>query len=467
MPSETQTANPVSIPLLRAQVRGRVITADDPDYDKARQVASGNVDRRPAAIVRVADASDVARVVCIARDGRIPLAVRSGGHSNAGHGTVDDGIVLDLAEMKQIDIDPDLRTAWAETGLTAGEVTKAVGEHGLVVGFGDTGSVGIGGITLGGGIGYLVRKFGLTIDSLLGAEIVTADGELLSVDAEHHPDLFWAIRGGGGNFGVVTRFKFALHELPEVVGGMLLLPATGETVAGFMAAAAAAPEELSAVVNIMPAMPMPFIPEDQVGRLSIMALMCFAGDAEAGERAMAPFRALATPMADFVKPMPYAGMYPPEEGGGDYHPKIEQQTLFGDGVDRAMADRIVEHLQASDAAMRAVQLRVLGGAVERVAPDATAFAHRSQPMLGVVVTFCETEAERPRRRAWVEELAGALRGSQPGAYANFLMDEGEERVHEAYPGGTWDRLAEVKRRYDPTNLFRLNQNVPPAGGPSA
>src|SRR3712207_7222544 len=220
----------VSIPGLRAVFDGRVISPDDDAYDSARGVFYGDTDRHPAAIVRARDASDVSRTVSLAREGGLELAVRGGGHSPAGHGTTDGGIVLDLSGMKNIDIDVPGRTAWAETGLTAGEYTAAAGAHGLATGFGDTGSVGIGGITLGGGIGYLVRKHGLTIDDLLAAEVVTADGELLRVDAERHPDLFWAIRGGGGNFGVVTRFQYRLHQVDTIVGGMLVLPATPEVI---------------------------------------------------------------------------------------------------------------------------------------------------------------------------------------------------------------------------------------------
>jgi FAD/FMN-containing dehydrogenase len=452
MPSTTTTT-----PL----TRGRVITPADGDYDEARTIMVGGFDSHPALIVRAADADDVATVVRYARDNGLELAVRSGGHSGAGHGSSDGGIVLDLRDMKTLDIDVVARTAWAQTGLTAAEFSTAVGAHGLAVGFGDTGSVGLGGITVGGGIGYLVRKLGLTIDSLMAAEIVTADGELLHVDAHDHPDLFWAIRGGGGNFGVVTRFQFVLHEVPQVVGGMLMLPATAETLAGFMAAAEAAPEELSAIVNVMPAPPMPFVPEEHHGSLVIMALMCHAGEADAGEAAMAPFRALATAIVDMVRPMPYAEIYPPEPGG-DYHPTVEQQTLFLDSFDLSAARRIIEDLRTSDAPMRAVQLRVLGGAFARVPADATAFAHRASGILTVVVAFCESEQDRERRRAWVADLAGALRQGDAGAYVNFLTDEGSERIRAAYPGETWERLVSVKRKYDPTNLFHRNQNIPPA-----
>src|SRR6187551_1158496 len=249
LPMQTTTTQ-LDIDRLRADVRGTVITPDDPTYDAARTVLPGDVDGHPAAIVRVANADDVATVIGFARDSGAELAVRCGGHSGAGHSTTEGGIVIDLRDMKAIEVDPRDRTLWAEGGATALEVTNAAAEHDLAIGFGDTGSVGIGGITLGGGGGYLVRKHGLTIDSLLGAEVVTADGELHRVDAEHEPDLFWAIRGGGGNFGVATRFRFALHPLDTVVGGMLLLPATVDTIAGFMAEAEAAPEELSSIGNV-------------------------------------------------------------------------------------------------------------------------------------------------------------------------------------------------------------------------
>ena len=276
-----KTSSPLSIPKLREDLTGRVIAPDDPEYDEARTVFVGGIDRRPAVIVRVANAADVSRVVSLARETGLELAVRSGGHSMPIC-VSDGGIVLDLSDMKAMDIDVEGRTAWAETGLTAGEYTTAAAAHGLATGFGDTGSVGIGGITLGGGVGFLVRKYGLTIDDLLAAEIVTADGELLQVDAETHPDLFWAIRGGGGNFGVATRFQFRLHEVGTIVGGMLILPATPEVIASFIAEAEAAPEELSTIANVMPAPPMPFVPEEQHGKLVIMALMAYAGDAEDG-----------------------------------------------------------------------------------------------------------------------------------------------------------------------------------------
>ena len=450
----------ISIPKLRADVGGRVIAPEDPEYDSARSVFYGGIDRHPAAIVRVRDDMDVARVVALARETGLELAVRSGGHSISGLCVSEGGIVIDLADMRALEIDPEARTAWAQTGLTAVEFTTAAAEHGLGIGFGDTGSVGIGGITLGGGVGYLVRKHGLTIDSLQAADIVTADGEIRRVDAENEPDLFWAIRGGGGNFGVATRFRFGLHQIDTVVGGMLLLPATVDTIAGFMAEAEAAPDELSSIANVMPAPPMPFVPEEAHGKLAIMALMTYVGEPEAGQRALAPFRALAEPIADMLRPMPYPEVYPPEEEG--YHPLAKGHTMFVDTIGRPEAETILEHLGTSTAMMGVAQLRTLGGAMARVPADATAFAHRQSKIMVNVAAVYERPEEIAVHGPWVEAFAAALHQSDDGAYVNFLGDEGEARIRAAYPGSTWDRLRQIKARYDPTNLFRLNQNIPPA-----
>jgi FAD/FMN-containing dehydrogenase len=452
-----------AITQLRAELDGRVITPDDAEYEQARAVFYGSFDRRPAVIARPKDAGEVSRVVSLARETEQELAVRSGGHSLAGHSVSEGGIVLDLAEMRALDIDIPGRTAWAETGLTAAEYTAAAAVHGLATGFGDTGSVGIGGLTLGGGVGFLVRKHGLTIDNLLAAELVTADGELLYTDAETHPDLFWAIRGGGGNFGVATRFQFRLHELDTIVGGMLILPGTPEVIASFVAEAEGAPEELSAIANIMVAPPMPFLPADAHGKLVLMALICYAGDAEAGERALAPFRALAEPISDGVQTMPYPeiyGLFGEEDGPG---PAQEvARSLFMDAVNHDAAETIVDHLQASTALFAAAQLRVLGGAAARVQVEATAYAHRGRRVMAALGAVYERAEETPAHEAWVTGFAAALREGDGGVYVNFVGDEGEARVREAYPGPTWDRLAAIKGRYDPTNLFRLNQNIPPA-----
>jgi FAD/FMN-containing dehydrogenase len=450
----------ISIPQLREELTGQVIGPDDAEYERAREVFMPMYDRRPAVIIRPADAGEVAYVVSLARDTGLELAVRSGGHSSAGHGVSEGGIVLDLSLMKGLEIDPQGRTVWAETGLTAGEVTKAAAADGLGVSFGDTASVGIGGLTLGGGVGYAVRKHGLTIDNLLAVEIVTADGRLVRADSAENPDLFWAIRGGGGNFGVATRFQFRLHPVDTVTGGMLILPATAEVIAGFISAAEEAPEELSTIANVMAAPPMPFLPEEHHGELVVFAMLVHVGPNDEGERALAPFRALATPIVDLLKPMSFPEIYPPEEG--EYRPLAAARTLFVDKVDLGVAEQILDHLRASTAQMPVTQLRVLGGAMSRVPADATAFAHRRSRIMANVAAIYATPDEAPTHEAWVAELVGALRQSDAGAYVNFVGEEGEEGVRAAYPESTRTRLAAVKRRYDPENLFHLNQNITPA-----
>jgi FAD/FMN-containing dehydrogenase len=445
---------------LHERLKGRVIMPEDTNYDEARAVFAGGIDHRPAVIVRVADADDVSQAISLARETGLELSVFSGGHSSAGQSVTDGGIMLDLRDMRKLQIDIGGRTAWAETGLTAGEYTTAADAYDLATGFGDTGSVGIGGITLGGGVGYLVRKHGMTIDNLLAAEVVTADGQLRRVDAENHPDLFWAIRGGGGNFGVATRFQFRLHPLDTILGGMLFLPATPETIAGFIAEAEAAPEELSTIANIMPAPPMPFVPAEQHGKLIIMAMLVYAGNPEVGGRVLAPFRALAAPIVDMVRPMRYPEMFPREEG--EYHPTAVAHTMFVERIDQEAAETIMHYLQTSDATMRVAQLRVLGGAMARVPNDATAFAHRQSRIMVNLAAFYTGPEDQVARHRWITDFAAALDQGDSGAYVNFLGDEGANRVRAAYPGSTWDRLQQIKARYDPANLFRLNQNIPPA-----
>jgi FAD/FMN-containing dehydrogenase len=447
---------------LADELTGRMIEPGQPDYEEARTVFYGDVDRRPSAIAKVADSDDVARMITHAREHGLELAVRSGGHSVAGHSTTEGGIVIDLSDMRGLEIDPEARTAWAETGLTAGDYTTAAGSYGLATGFGDTGSVGIGGITLGGGVGFLVRKHGLTIDDLLAAEVVTADGEHLYADHETHRDLFWALRGGGGNFGVATRFKFRLHPVESFVGGMLFLPATPEVVAGFVAAAEAAPEELSTIANVMTAPPMPFIPAEYHGKPLVMGFIAYAGEVEAGERAVAPFRELAEPIADMVRPMSYPEMYPPDEE--EYRPVAVARTMFTDSAGLGAAETVLERIGASTAMMAVTQIRVLGGAMARVPNDATAYAHRDSRIMVNVAAMYQRPDERAQHAAWVDGLADELLQSDTGAYVGFLADEGEDRIRAAYPGATWDRLRQVKRQYDPENVFRLNQNIPPADG---
>jgi FAD/FMN-containing dehydrogenase len=450
----------ISVSQLRAKLKGRVITPEDADYDPVRIGLSLEVVRRPALIVRPVDAGDVSRVVLLARETGMELAIRSGGHSLAGFSTSEGGIVLDLSQMKGLKINVEERTAWAEAGLTAGEYTAETAKYGLATGFGDTASVGLGGLATGGGIGYLVRKYGLTIDNLLAAIVVTADGQIRHVNAETHPDLFWAIRGGGGNFGVVTHFKFRLHEVGTIVGGMLILPATAKVMAAFAAAAEAAPEELSTIVYNMPAPPMPFIPKKYHGQIVSLAMLAYTGNVEEGLRVVAPFRKLAEPIVDRIGPMTYPEIYWP--GDPNAHSAYAVRSKFIDRVDERTAQIMLDHLHASTSGMPIAEFRVLGGAMARVPAEATAFAHRSSRIMASFIIQYDNRDEAAIQTAWVTNAA--LDQGEGAVYVNFVGDEGEARVHDAYPNATWERLAAIKAKYDPTNLFRRNHNIPPKGG---
>lgn len=472
----TSTHGPLTIERdrLRAlddSIAGEVLTPDSEGsegFQAASQLYYRHLDRTPAVIVRPRDTDDVAATVAFARASGLEIAVRGGGHSLAAHSTVENGLVIDLRHLDSIDIDVDERVARVGGGATAGAVTTAAGEHGLVIGFGDTASVGVGGITLGGGAGFVSRAHGLTIDNLLAVELVTADGRVVVADAEHDPDLFWALRGGGGGFGVATKFTFRLRSLPQVVGGMLMVPATVDTVTEFLRLAQAAPEELSAMINVMPAPPMPFLPKEQHGQLVVLALLTYAGPAEAAEPVLAPFRAVATPLADLLQEMPYPGMFQPEPE--DFHPIATIRNGYSRGFGRNHAqlilDTLTKQLASPDVQMAIVNTRVLGGAISRVNPDATAYAHREWPLMVNVAAIVSDPSALDVQRPWVEALAASLSDGTPGAYGNFVGDEGPDRIHDIYPPKTYARLAQVKAEWDPDNVFHRGHTVPlerPAG----
>jgi FAD/FMN-containing dehydrogenase len=458
--SSPEQAQAIPTDELRSQLDGELITPNDSSYDDARQVFFKGWDRRPLAVARVAGAKDVARVVTAARETGLELAVRSGGHSRPGYGTVDGGLVIDLSGMNSTEVDTDAKTAWVETGATAGQFTNASAEHGLIAGLGDTGSVGIGGITLAGGVGFLVRKNGLTIDNLLAAEVVTAGGEVVEASEQSEPDLFWAIRGGEGNFGVATRLKLELDEIPQIFGGMLMLPATPVSIAGFIEAADAAPVELSTIANVMIAPPMPMMPEEAHGKPIIMSLFAYSGPVDNGEAVLAPFRAMPDPYADMLRPMPYPGLYEGPEPEARFGAGT---NFFADSFGPGEADAVLEALPKSTAMMKAVQLRVLGGAYARVPNDATAFPHRDRKLMVNVAAMYVDPAEKETHEKWAADLADAL-GQDGVGYVGFLGEEDGESLRDAYPGGAWERLRGLKRRYDPDNLFHLNHNIPPADG---
>jgi FAD/FMN-containing dehydrogenase len=399
--------------------------------------------------------------VGFARDHALPLAVRSGGHSLARLSVVDDALVVDLSEMKRVSIDPTTRLARVQAGATSGDLAGPAHEHDLALSTGDTHSVGMGGLTTGGGIGFMVRKYGLAIDNLVSAQVVTAGGDEVTASADEHPDLFWAIRGGGGNVGIVTEFTFRLAPVGQILGGELLLPATREVIRGYLDYAVSAPDDLTTIANIMHAPPAPHVPAERVGELVLAVLVCWTGSIEDGERALAPLRALATPIADAVSPIPYPAIYRFTDFAAAPH-AASIRMMFATDLSDASIDAALAAMVGASSPYSLFQLRGLGGAMARIDNDATAFAHRDRRyFVAIIGIWLDADEDAAIHQAWTESLWQAIRHEGSGVYVNFLENEGAARIHEAYPGATYRRLAEIKRRYDSENLFRFNQNVPP------
>ena len=449
---------------LRMQLTGELITAHSIAFDEARQVQDITVDAHPLAIVRAATAQDVATAITFARRHDYPVAVRSGGHSLAGHSMIDDAVVIDMSGLKNISIDPATRIARVQAGVTSGDLAGPAAEHGLALTTGDTSSVGFGGLATGGGIGFMVRKYGLAVDSLLQAQVVTASGDILTVSADEHPDLFWAIRGGGGNFGVVTEFTFRLAPVPQILGGDLLLPATPEVVRGYLDYTVSAPDGLSTLANLMHVPPtefMPFVPQEWVGKVVLSIIVCWTGDVEEGERALAPLRALATPVADTVRPMPYPSIYQSTAHQALRH-GAAMRSMFADELSDETINAFLAGMERATSPFSIIHLRGLGGQLARVSNDATAFAHRDKRYLVAVIgVWLDPEEDDTQHRGWTQSVWDDIRHEGSGVYVNFVADEGEARIHDAYPPATLARLAEIKATYDPDNVFKHNQNIRP------
>jgi FAD/FMN-containing dehydrogenase len=449
--------------ILASNVHGEVILPGNPAYEAERRVWNGAFDCHPAAIVRCLDADDVKVAVTFAREQGMPLSVRSGGHSVSGQSTNDNGLVIDLSGMKAITVDPLRRTARLEPGLTSGELANALQPYGLAMTTGDTASVGMGGLLLGGGIGWMVRSYGLAIDRLRAVELVSADGELLRASAEEHPELFWGLRGGGGNFGVATAFEVNLHSVGTILGGAVFYEATEaeHILQEYARLATAAPDGLSTEALLMLAPPAPFIPPDTQGTPVVAILVCYTGDLREGEQVVAPLRQLATPIADLVAPMPYPAIFAFTEVGEVRGLQHHARSRFFEALSEEMVHALVEASQAIMSPETMVQLRVLGGAMSRVANDETAFVHRDKQGMMMVSNFGPPSADPAPLDARTQQVFQALSPYANGVYVNFLSDEGEQRVREAYSPATYARLVALKNQYDPTNLFHLNQNIQP------
>jgi FAD/FMN-containing dehydrogenase len=459
-----QRSNIAAGPVFEAfasRIKGTIIRPNDAAYDEARGVFNLDINRRPGIIVRVAEAADVAEAVRFARATGAEITVRSGGHSVVGYGVADDAVVIDMSQMRNFAIDPERETVWLQPGVRTADLVGPAAELGLALTTGDASSVGIGGLTLGGGIGWLVRKHGLTIDHLLQAEVVTADGEIIRASADEHADLFWAIRGGGGNFGIITAFQFRMERLAMIYGGALVLPATAQNLRGYLDYARNAPDELTTIAHVMAAPPAPFIPEDKVGELSLVILVVYAGDLEEGARVVAPLRALDTAIADVVSPMPYPAIYMFTEESTHPH-GVAIRSEFTDEITDEFIESALELGRNAPSPTAFVQYRPFGGQLARVPADATAFAHRDAGFMVTVLGLYQDAGLAEAHLTWTEAVHRELRPLSRGVYSNFLADEGEDRVREAYGVETYARLVDVKRRYDPENVFHFNQNIKPA-----
>ena len=453
-----------AVDALRAKVRGEVIAPQDGDYDEARKVYNGMIDKRPAAVVRCTGTADAAAAIAVARDEGLDLSVRGGGHSAPGFGTNDGGIVIDLSPLQDVVVDKDAKTARAGGGCTWKVFNEAAHAYGLATTGGIIGSTGIAGLTLGGGIGYLSRKYGLSCDNLISAEVVTADGRVLVASEKEHDDLFWALRGGSGNFGVVTTFEYRMHPVAEIYGGPIVFPVDrAEDILRFYREyIAEAPEELGGFVGFHLAPPLPFLPEEWHFKNVCLAVLCWTGPIEEGEKRVQPFLDVVQPVGAHVGAMPYPALnvafdelLPP---GLQHYWKASFARELTDGAVAVHA----EHGAKVPAIQCAVHLYPIDGAVQRVGADDTAFAYRDMGFSPVIAGMWENPADNADNIAWVRGYYEALLPhSAEGGYINFMDGDDQSRIKDNYRGN-FDRLAAVKAKYDPGNLFHVNQNIKPA-----
>jgi FAD/FMN-containing dehydrogenase len=435
---------------LKIDFRGEIVLPSNPEYDVERRVFNAAIDRRPAAIARITGALDAAAAISFARRHDLPIAVRGGGHSTPGFGVVDGGIVIDSSLLKSVEVDPVRRVARAGAGLRNGEYVPATEQLGLISPVGDSNHTGLAGMTLGGGYGYLSGKYGLAIDNLLAAEIVTADGQILRASEEEHPDLFWALRGGSGNFGVVTSFEFRVHPLTQVLGGMMIFPfpVAHDLLRAYRDITASAPDELT----VYAALATP------PGAQPIVALIvCYAGDISEGERAIAPFRAFG-PVADMVRPMPYSAM---GELVGPFAPEgmqREDRWMNISDISDETIGTLIELAEPSHSLGNTIVIKQMNGAAARVSPTATAFPHRDAPYSVLALAQWVDPAMAAPMTAWVQEVIEAVRPITNGVYVNGADSESMESVY----GVNYQRLVQVKNRYDPSNVFASNINIVPS-----
>ncbi|WP_458210609.1 FAD-binding oxidoreductase [Haladaptatus sp. NG-SE-30] len=452
---------------LESSFNGEVLRPDDNGYCAARTVWNAMIDRQPALIVQPEDADDVIHAVDFAREHGLPIAVQGGGHNVAGNGVCDDGLLIDCSSMTSVRVDPETNTAWAEPGVTIGEFDRATQAYGLATPGGIVSTTGLAGLTVGGGWGWLSRSYGLTIDNLRSVDVVTAAGEIVHANEQENEELFWGIRGGGGNFGVVTVFEFDLHAVgPTVLAGVLVYPfeIAGDLLRFHREFTATAPEELCCYASVRTAPSAPFIPEDIWGEEIVTVYLCYLGNVEDGERTIQPLRNVHTPLIDLVEARSYTefqqffdDVYPP--GFRNYW---KSQFVDESGLSDDALNTLVNYAATLPSPHTSIVVEHLGGAISKPNSNSTAFTHRDAGYAFNIFSRWEDAAEDDQQIAWTQEFFSAMVPFlSDGVYVNFLSREGDERVRAAF-GDNYDRLVEVKTRYDPENVFRLNQNIEPA-----
>jgi len=442
--------------------RGRLVRSDDADYDSARRVWNGMIDKHPAIIAYCSDKDDVISCVNFARSHDILVSVRSGGHNVAGNAVCDKGIVIDLSRMKKIEIDAHAQMVTVQAGLTLGELDNATQAYGMAVPVGIVSKTGMAGLTLGGGIGWLVRKYGLSCDSLLSAEVVTADGQLLAASADENPDLFWGIRGGGGNFGIVTEFTFRLYPVRQVIGGMMLYRAAGapELFRFYRDFISAAPDELTTMLALLPA-PAPFLSK-RIQNVPLVAVhVCYSGPEDTGKNILKPLRSFGEPVQDMIDIIPFQDMQSLLDAGAPPGLLNYWKSCYLKNLNDNCINEILLYFDKVPSPLTQIHIQHLQGAMSRIREDETAFSHRSALCVLNIVSKWINPADNKKNIQWTRDLSAALEPYAVGAYVNFMGDEGQDRVRAAYSPGNYKRLVQLKNTYDPTNFFSLNQNIRP------
>jgi len=457
---------PEHLDTLRGKLRGPLCLPGEPDFDKARTIWNAMIDRKPALVVRALGAGDVIAAVRFAREHGLLLAVRAGGHNIAGNAVCDGGLLLDLSLMRSVRVDPAGRTARVEPGAVLGDFDREAQSFGLATPLGINSTTGVAGLTLGGGFGWLSRKYGLTIDNLISFDIVTANGALVTVTEKDHPDLFWAVRGGGGNFGVVTSFEFRLHPIgTEVLAGLLIHPLAkaAEVLRAYRKVVAAAPDELAVWFVLRQAPPLPFLAPEYHGTEVLLLALCWNGDPEAGKNAIGPVRGLGKPIAEHVGPVPYVAwqqlLDPMLVPGSRNYWKSHSFTELSDGA----IDALVASAKTLPDPQSEIAMAQVGAAINRVAAEATAYPLRNAQFIMNVHTRWDDAAKDRECVAWARDLFEKMTPfATGGVYVNFMPEDESLRSRPGAYGANYERLSKIKAKYDPENLFRMNQNIAPA-----